>query len=84
MVSASEPNDSVESDKERLDATWATVTVVVALADPEVAVIVVEPSATEVTRPVDDTVATEAADVAHVTVAPLTVSPFASVTVAVS
>ena len=46
--------------------------------------IVAEPSATEVTRPVEDTVATAASDVAHVTVAPLIVSPFASVTVAVS
>ena len=45
----------------------------VALADPEVAVIMVEPSATEVTSPVDDTVATGAEDVVHVTVAPLTV-----------
>ena len=52
--------------------------------DPEVAVIVAVPFATDVTRPADDTVATEASDVAHVTVAPLTVSPFASVTVTVS
>ncbi len=56
----------------------------VALAAPEVAVIVAEPFAIEVTRPVLDTVATAASDVAHVTVAPPTVSPFASVTVAVS
>jgi len=47
-------------------------------------VIVAEPSATEVTRPVDDTVATEAADVVHVTVAPLIVAPFWSLTVAES
>ena len=46
--------------------------------------IVAVPSATDVTSPADDTVATDAADVAHVTVAPLNVSPFASVTVAVS
>ena len=56
----------------------------VALADPLVAVIVAVPSATEVTRPVDDTVATAASDVAHVTVAPLIVAPFWSLTVAVS
>ncbi|SVB12616.1 uncharacterized protein METZ01_LOCUS165470, partial [marine metagenome] len=47
-------------------------------------VIVAVPPATEVTRPVDDTVATAASDVAHVTVAPLTGWPFASVTIAVS
>ena len=40
------------------------------------------PSATEVTRPVDDTVATEAADVAHVTVALAIVALFWSLTVA--
>ena len=45
----------------------------VAVSDSLVAVIVAEPSATEVTSPVDDTVATEAEDVVHVTVAPLTV-----------
>jgi hypothetical protein len=42
------------------------------------------PFATEVTRPVDDTVATAASDVAHVTLAPLIVAPFWSLTVAVS
>ena len=44
--------------------------------------IVAVPSATEVTRPVDDTVATAASDVAHVTVAPLIVAPLWSLTVA--
>jgi len=43
----------------------------VALSDPLAPVIVAEPFAIEVTRPVLDTVATEASDVAHVTVAPL-------------
>jgi hypothetical protein len=47
-------------------------------------VIVAVPPATEVTRPVDDTVATDELEVAHVTVAPMTVSPFESVTEAVS
>ena len=56
----------------------------VPLADPDVAVIVAEPSATEVTRPEEETVATDAADVAHVTLAPLIVAPFWSLTVAVS
>ena len=46
--------------------------------------IVAEPSATEVTVPEDETVATDAADVAHDTLAPLIVAPFWSLTVAVS
>jgi len=47
-------------------------------------VIVAVPSATAVTSPADDTVATDAADVAHVTVALAIVAPFWSLTVAVS
>ena len=43
-----------------------------------------DPVATAVTSPADDTVATDAADVAHVTVAPGIVAPSASVTVGVS
>ena len=62
----------------------ATVTAAVALAEPDVAVIVAEPSATEVTVPEDETVATDAADVAHDPLAPLIVAPFWSLTVAVS
>ena len=58
-----------------------TVTVAVALADPEVAVIVAVPSATEVTSPVDETVAA-APVAAHDTLAPLIVAPFWSLTVA--
>jgi len=46
-------------------------------------VIVAVPPATEVTRPADDTVATDELDVAHVTVAPLIVVPPASFTVGV-
>ena len=61
-----------------------TVTAAVALTEPDVAVITAVPSATEVTRPVEDTVATDAADVAHDTVAPLITVSFASLTVAVS
>jgi hypothetical protein len=52
--------------------------------EPDVAVIVAVPSATEVTNPADDTVATAASDVVHVTVAPGIVAPSASVTVGVS
>ena len=51
------------------------------LAEPLVAVIVAVPSATEVTRPADDTVATAVSDVSHVTVAPEIVVPPASFTV---
>jgi hypothetical protein len=57
------------------------------LAEPLVAVIVAVPVATdvtkpvEVTRPVDDTVATVASDVAHVTVAPQILLPRASFTI---
>jgi hypothetical protein len=56
----------------------------VALSDPLVPVIVAEPFAIEVTRPVLDTVATAASDVVHVTVALAIVAPFWSLTVAVS
>ncbi len=45
---------------------------------------VAEPSATEVTRPEEDTVATDALDELHVTLAPLIVVPFWSLTVAES
>ena len=62
----------------------ATVTDAVALADRLFAVIVAGPLATAVTSPADDTVATDAADVAHVTDGLGITSLFASVTVAVS
>ena len=54
----------------------ATVTAAVPLAEPDVAVIVAVPSATEVTDPDEETVATEAADDDHDTLAPLIVAPF--------
>jgi len=82
-VSPRAKKPSTVSDSSRLTGT-ATVTETVRLAEPEVAVIVAEPSATDVTRPVEDTVATEAADVAHVRLAPLIVAPFWSLTVAES
>ena len=56
----------------------------VALSDPDVAVMVAVPSATAVTSPAVDTVATEASDVAHVTVASEIAVPPASFTVAVN
>jgi len=46
-----------------------TVTVAVALTEPEVAVIVAVPAPTAVTRPDAETVATDASDMVHVTVA---------------
>ena len=61
-----------------------TVTVAVAVADPDVAVIVAVPLATAVTSPEEDTVATDEFDVVHVTDAPDIVAPFWSLTVAVS
>ena len=54
----------------------ATVTAAVPLAEPDVAVIVAVPSATEVTEPDEETDATDAADDDHDTLAPLIVAPF--------
>ena len=56
--------------------------VAVALTDPDVAVMVAVPSVTAVTNPPAEIVATEALDVAHVTVGFEMVFPAASVTVA--
>jgi hypothetical protein len=65
-----------------------TVTVAVAVADslaePDVALIVAVPSATEVTNPSDDTVAMDVSVDSHVTVGLKIVAPFWSLTVAVS
>jgi hypothetical protein len=54
------------------------------LAEPDVAVIVAVPSATEVTSPADETVAIDELDVVQVTVAPEITVPPASFTVATS
>ena len=51
-------------------------TAAVPLAEPDVAVIVAVPSATEVTEPVEETVTTDAADDDQETVTPLIVAPF--------
>ena len=59
-------------------------TVTVALTDPDVAVMVAVPSATAATNPADETVATEALDVAHVTVGFEITLPPAFFTVAMS
>ena len=58
--------------------------VAVALTDPDVAVMVAVPSATAATNPADETVATEALDVAHVTVGFEITLPPAFFTVAMS
>jgi hypothetical protein len=60
------------------------VTDAVALTEPDVAVIVTVPFNIAVTSPVDDTVATAASDVVHVTVTPDITFPPESFTVAVS
>ena len=57
-------------------------TVAVPLADPDVAVMVAVPSATAVTSPADETVATEVSELAQVTVGFEMIFPDASVTVA--
>ena len=57
-------------------------TVAVPLADPDVAVMVAVPSATAVTSPAAETVATDELDVTQVTVAPEMMFPPASLTVA--
>ena len=54
------------------------------LAEPDVAVIVAVPSATEVTSPADETVAIDELDVVQLTVAPEITDPPASFTVAIS
>ena len=58
--------------------------VAVALADPDVAVMVAVPSMTAVTSPSAETVATEASDVAHAMLGFVMMFPAASLTVATS
>ena len=83
-VSPTDVKVLVFGDSVTVEAVCDTVTEVVAVNEPNVAVIVAEPSATEVTRPVDDTVATVSFDVVYVMAGLGIVSPFPSVTVAVS
>ena len=83
-VSPTDVKVLVFGDSVTVEAVCDTVTVAVPLAEPDVAVIVALPSATEVTSPEDDTVATDELDVAHVTVAPDMVFPTASFTVGTS
>src|SRR3989454_874371 len=65
-------------------ATFATVTLAVPLCPSLVAVIVAEPAAAPVTKPLPVTVATDVLLLAHVTVRPDNGAPFASFGVAVS
>ena len=58
--------------------------VAVALADPDVAVMVAVPSMTAVTSPSAETVATEASDVAHAMLGFVIMFPAASLTVVTS
>ena len=81
-VSPAVMNVSESLEIVRVEADCATVTAAVPLAEPEVAVMVAVPLATEVTSPVDDTVAAVVSDDVHVTVAPDMVLPTASFTVA--
>ena len=62
----------------------ATTTDAVSLTAPEDAVIVVDPEATEVTKPADEPVATSASDVAQLSAGLAIVLSFASLTMAVS
>ena len=64
-----------------LGVVWATVTAIVPLTDPDVAVIVAVPLATEVMSPADDTVAALVFDELQVTVAPDMAVPPESFTV---
>ena len=83
-VSPSEAKLTVVGDSVTDVATWATVTEVVAVNEPNVAVTVAEPSATAVTSPAVETVATDALEVLHVTVTPDITVPPESFTVATS
>ena len=83
-VSASEVKVRLVGDRVTDAAVWATVTDAVAVAEPDVAVIVAVPFAIAVTSPADDTVAIVVSDDAHVTVAPEITVPPESFTVAVS
>ena len=82
-VSPSDAKVFVLGESSTVDATCATVAVAVAFADSESAMIVAVPSATAVTSPADETVATLGVVEAHVTVAPDITVPPASFTVAV-
>ena len=82
VVSLTDAKLRLVGDSVMLDAARVTVTAAVPLTDPDVAVSVVVPFATAVTRPADETVAVASLDVAQVTVAPEIAVPPASCTAA--
>jgi hypothetical protein len=84
VIVAAAPSVQVAVIVSTVGPTLLTVISAVALTDPDVAVTVAEPSATAVTSPVVETVATDAVDVVHETVTPDITFPPASFTVAVS
>ncbi len=84
VVSANEEKLRLVGARVTEDATWVTVVVAVALAAPEVTVIVAVPLLTAVTKPPDETVAMSVSDELHVTAAPGIVAPRESFTVGVS
>ena len=83
-VSPIDTKESELGDNSMVPASGEIVTVPDPLAEPEVAVMVTEPSVTAVTSPVEETVAMVVADVDHATVAPEIAVPPASFTVAVN
>jgi len=83
-VSPSDTKVFVLGDSSTVDATCATVTAHVVVAEPEVAVIVAVPLVTAVTSPADETVAIVTSEDDHVTVAPDIAVPLASFAVALS
>ena len=83
-VSPKVSNDRLVGDRVTDAAAVLTVTAIVALTDPEVAVIVAVPLATAVMSPTDDTVAALVFDEFQVTVAPDMAVPPESLTVAVT
>ena len=83
-VSPSDKKESELGDTSTVIVSSPTVTEADPLAEPDVAMIEIDPVATEVTNPADETVATAVFVDDHVTVAPGIVAPSASVTVGVS
>ena len=83
-VSPSDKKESELGDTSTVIVSSPTVTEADPLAEPDVAMIEIDPVATEVTNPADETVATAVFVDAHVTVAPDITDPAASFTVAVS
>ena len=83
-VSPSDKKESELGDTSTVIVSSPTVTEANPLAEPDVAMIEIDPVATEVTNPADETVATAVFVDDHVTVAPDITDPVASFTVAVS